>query len=357
MTSAEIPLARQENLFMFKPFLVAVLICGMAEGGGKFSAPASCANTQKHERTEPHMGVPFRIVLYSDTEAAANEAFEAAFGVIAHLDQIMSDYNPDSELMQLCRKSGPGMPVKVSPELLDVLTRANRISQQTDGAFDVTVGPVVRLWRRARRQQELPDAERLEEALSKVGYQKITIDRANRSVELAATDMRLDLGGIAKGYAIDRAMDVLKSHGITSALIDGSGDVLVSAAPPGKCGWKIGIAALNSPEGAPAEYLSLAHTAIATSGDAYQFVELDGKRYSHLIDPRTGLGLTERSSVSVIAPDCTTADAWASAVSVLGSKRGLDLIEKEHELSALIKTLQDDREQIHRSTRFPRTTE
>jgi FAD:protein FMN transferase len=204
-----------------------------------------------------------------------------------------------------------------------------------------------------RRQRELPDSKRLQEALSKVGFEQVKIDQANQTVELTAAEMRLDLGGIAKGYAIDRAMDALKSRGITAALIDGSGDVLVSAAPPGACGWKIGIAALTSPEGEPTEFLSLAHTAIATSGDAYQFVELDGKRYSHLVDPRTGLGLTEQSSVSVIAPDCTTADAWASAVSVLGPERGLLLIEREQRLAALVRTLAGAEESIRRSCRFP----
>ncbi len=301
------------------------------------------------------MGVPFRIVLYADSEATANEVFAAAFRRIAELNSRLSDYDPDSELMQLCRSSGPGQPVSVSHDLFQVLRQAEQISRQSGGAFDVTVGPVVRLWRRARRQNELPDAEQLALARTRVDYRLVRLDAEHRTVELGKDEMRLDLGGIAKGYAVDEALKILRERGITSALVDGGGDLVVSDAPPGQSGWRLGIAALRTPEDEPAEYLMLKNAAIATSGDAYQFIEIDGVRYSHLVDPRTGLGLTTRSSVTVIAPDGLRADAWASALSVLPPCTGLQAIDPLPGVSALIVLIEQGEPREYRSCGFPRT--
>lgn len=308
----------------------------------------------RYERTEPHMGVPFRIVLYANTEAAANQAFDAAFARIAELNAVMSDYDAESELMRLCKSSRPGLPVEVSPPLFEVLQRAKRMSEASGGAFDVTVGPAVQLWRRARRQREFPDPERLADARARIGDELVRLDTEHRTVELLRDGMRLDLGGIAKGYAVDEAMKILKTHGIGSALIDGSGDILVSAAPPNTDGWVVGVAALKTPSAAPTELLTIQHLAIATSGDAYQYVEFDGVRYSHLIDPRTGLGLTIPSSVTVIAHSCTDADAWASALSVLPPEGGFAVIAPRTDLAALIvRNSPASGITTHRSPRFP----
>lgn len=301
---------------------------------------------------EVHMGVPVRISLYAPDEPAANKAARAAFDRVRRVDWIMSDYKADSELMQLCRKSGPGKPVKVSPELIAVLRRARQISEASDGAFDVSVGPVVRLWRRARRRKRLPKEDLLQAARRLVDYRRIHIDPQAGTVELKLEGMRLDLGGIAKGYAADQALAALKRNGITRAMIDAGGDIVVSDPPPGEAGWKIGVAPLERPDGPPSRYLLLKNAAVATSGDAFQYVEIDGRRYSHIVDPRTGLGLTTRRSATVIAPDGTTADALASAVSVLGPEKGLPLIEKTKGAAALIVQIRDGRPQEHVSRRF-----
>jgi thiamine biosynthesis lipoprotein len=219
--------------------------------------------------------------------------------------------------MRLCRNAG-GPHVRVSRDLFRVLARAQEIAQQTNGAFDVTVSPVVRLWRRARRREELPDAAELTSARELVSYKYLRLDPKARTVQLLKRGMLLDLGGIAKGYAADDALAVLKRYGIASALVAAGGDIAVGAPPPGEAGWSVGIAPLDSPTQPPTRFLALQRAGVSTSGDAEQFVEIAGQRYSHIIDPRTGLALTGHSSVTIVAPDATTSDALATAFSVLG---------------------------------------
>ena len=318
------------------------------------------------------MGVPFAAAFYAPDEASANKAIEAVWGRIEHLNSLMSDYDSTSELMRLCRDSGPDKPIRVSPELFRVLSKSVEVSELSDGAFDVSVGPLVKLWRRARRQKELPDPKLLDEARTLVGWKNIKLRRmgtlarpasegkrtdgqecpSSGTIELLKPGMKLDLGGIAVGYAADEAIKILKQHGITRAMIDGSGDIVVSDPPPSVTGWRIGIASLREPDAAPTMFAVLANCSISTSGDAYQFVELGGGRYSHIVDPNTGLGLTERCSVTVIAPDGITADALATAVSVLGPERGLKLIESQPGTAALFATLDGEKLVTRQSTKF-----
>jgi FAD:protein FMN transferase len=285
------------------------------------------AELERFEFTQVHMGTQFRIVLYAADETTAKKAADAAFARIAELDNIMSDYKPASELMQLCKKAG-GDAVPVSEDLYNAIARALEISRLTDGAFDITVGPVVRLWRRARRTLNLPDADELAAALKLVGYKQVQIDPVHRTVRLLAKGMLLDLGGIGKGFAARAALEVLRRHGIRHALVAGGGDIVVGEAPPQAPGWRVGIAPLDNPTAKPSRYLSLTNAAISTSGDTEQYVVIDGKRYSHIVDPKTGLGLTVRMSCTVVATDGKTADGLATGLCVLGPERGLPVIEK-----------------------------
>lgn len=283
----------------------------------------------RFEFSQVHMGTRFRIVLYAPDAATATRAAQAAFHRIAELDQVMSDYRPDSELMHLCRRAG-GPPVKVSEDLFRVLAKSQEVARQSSGAFDITVGPVVRLWRRARRQHELPDPESLSEALRLVGYKNLRLDSSRRSALLLKRGMMLDLGGIGKGDAADQALLVLKKYGIQAALVAGGGDIAVGASPPEPDkpgGWRIGIAPLGSPGAPPTRFVYLHDAGISTSGGAEQHVEIGGIRYSHIIDPRTGKALTGRSSVTVIGPDDITADALATAISVMGPRQGIKLVQ------------------------------
>lgn len=290
---------------------------------------------ERHEFTQVQMGMPFRVVLYARDEATANEATRLVFSRIKQLNAVFSDYEPDSELNRLCQTAGQGKAVPVSEDLRKVLTRSLELSRVSGGAFDVTVGPVVRLWRKSRRLKRLPTEAEITAARALVGYQHVRLDDKAGTVELLKPGMQLDLGGIAVGYAIDDCLALLKSKGITSALIDGSGDIGVSDAPPGTSGWRIGVAPLEA-EAEPSRFLVLKNAAVTTSGDAFQFVEFGGKRYSHIVDPATGLGLQDRASVTVVARDCTTADSYATAVCVMGPAGGLELIEATPNAAALI---------------------
>ena len=282
---------------------------------------------ERFEFTQIQMGMPFRVVLYAPDEDSANAAARAVFSRIRELNGIMSDYEPESELMRLCRTAGTGQAVPVSRDLLSVLSSAQALSRLSDGAFDVTVGPLVKLWRKSRRTKQLPGADELAEARALVGFRNVQIDEKAGTVELKRAGMQLDLGGIAVGYAIDEVLSLLTKRGIASALVDGSGDIGVSEPPPGAAGWRIGIAPLDADK-EPSRFVILKNAAVTTSGDAFQFVELGGKRYSHIVDPKTGLGLTERASVTVIAQNCTIADSYTKAVMLLGPGRGLALIDK-----------------------------
>jgi thiamine biosynthesis lipoprotein len=306
---------------MYKNLLAAFLvsICGFLTAGEP--------ELMKYQFSEPHMGTTVSITLYAREEATAKKAAKAAFARVAELDGIMSDYRPASELMQLCKKAG-GPPVPVSKDLFTVLEYAQEVSRKSDGALDVTVGPIVRLWRKARRTRELPSAEALAKARALVGYEKMKLDPKKRTVQLTLVGMLLDLGAIAKGFAADCILAVLRQFGITRAMGVLGGDIAVGEAPPGKKGWKIGIAALKNPLAKPARYLLLSNRGVSTAGDVEQYVEIGGKRYSHIVDPKTGLGLVGRMSVTVIAKNGLTADALDTTACVLGPERGLKLIEE-----------------------------
>ena len=255
------------------------------------------------------MGMPVRIRLYSSSEAAAGTAAAAAFARVAALDQMMSDYRSDSELRRLGSSWSP-----VSRELFAVLERAIEIADATGGAFDPTVGPLVALWREARRSHRLPDATAIDAAKRLVGWRLVQLDPARPAVRLAREGVRLDLGGIAKGYIIQEALQAMIPFGVTRALVEAGGDIVVGDAPPGRDGWSIDVT------GSDVEFVAraarLTNAALATSGPTAQFVEIDGVRYSHVVDPRTGLGLTNQVTARVIAADGATADALATALTV-----------------------------------------
>lgn len=324
----------------------AVVLAAMARSG----AAGDSSQHHRYAYSQVHMGVTFKLLLYAADQATANQAADEAFALISRLDAAMSDYKPDSELSRLSAASPCPQGIPVSEPLWTVLSRAQALAAESEGAFDVTVGPMVRLWRRSRRQKELPSQARLDEAKAAVGYQFLELDPATRSVRLLRPNMRLDLGGIAMGYAVDDVLKLLAQRGITSALVDASGDIGVSGPPPGEEGWKIGIAPMV-PGGPPSRMLVLAHAAVTTSGDAFQFVEIAGQRYSHIIDAKTGLGLTDRSAVTVVAPDCITADSITKAVLVLGPKAGLELIEHTPGTAALIVRAPEGKVEVHESAR------
>jgi thiamine biosynthesis lipoprotein len=316
---------------------LSLLLPGVARGAGPGTSPSltPTPTPTRFEFAETHMGTEFKIVLYTDDASLARSASRAALDRIAALDATLSDYQPESELMRLCGKAG-GPPVAVSADLFDVLDRSRVMFERSDGAFDVTVGPVVRLWRRARRDRKMPDPGRLAEARALVGSDKMRLDPEARTVRLLKPGMKLDLGGIAKGDACSQAIAVLAREGVASALVAGAGDVAVSGPPPDAAGWTIGIGPLESPGSPPRRFLRVRDAAVSTAGDAERFVEIDGTRYSHIVDPKTGLGVVDRCSVTVVARDGATADSLDTAAYVLGPRRGLALVEATPGAAALI---------------------
>ncbi|MCA9218301.1 MAG: FAD:protein FMN transferase [Planctomycetales bacterium] len=281
------------------------------------------------------MGTKFEIIAYCDDAEKCSRAMDEAFKVVADLDAKLSNYKADSELNRFCAGAPHSQPVPISDDLLDVLRRSQEISEKTNGAFDVTIGQLSKLWRRAQRRKQLPSADRIADALASVGYKTIKLDPERHTASLTVANAQIDLGGIAKGYAINKALGELKKLGIERALVNGGGDVAVGVAPPGRDAWQVQVYDGSNDR---IVILSLANQAVATSGNLYQFVEVDGKTYSHLVDPKTGIGLTTFVSSSVIAPDATSADAWASAIALVGAKEGLRLIESMPEFEATIRS-------------------
>ena len=267
------------------------------------------------------MGTLFRLVIYTEEENEATEAAQLAFRRVDALNSTFSDYESTSEAMRLSTPGQVGQQVTISPDMNRVLAHALRLSRKTRGAFDVTIGPLSKLWRRAFRRNEFPETTKIAQALGRVGFRQLKLRPARRSLRIRRTGLRLDFGGIAKGYTIDEMARLLRdSSGIHHFLVDGGGDIYAGEAPPGEQGWKISLPSGKS--------LILSNEAIAVSGDRYRFLEWNGQRYSHIIDPRTGLGTTHRTTVGVRARTCMEADAWASAFVVLGELQGRRLARR-----------------------------
>jgi thiamine biosynthesis lipoprotein len=311
------------RLYVTGLWLLAPTLAGLAPE----ERPQPPERLSRFEFEETHMASPFKVILYSTDEGLARRASRAAYDRIAALNAILSDYDPESELARVGRAAG-GEPVPASADLFDVLERSKGVYERSGGAFDVTIAPVGRLWRRARRERRLPDPALLAMARTLVGSDKMLLDRKARTVQLQKPGMKLDVGGIAKGYAAQAALEVLKSAGVSRALVAGAGDIVAGDPPPGAGGWTIAIAPLEPGQPGSPRFLLVANAAVSTAGDAERFVLIDGHRYSHIINPTTGNAVEDRASVTVVAPDGATADALETTVYVLGPERGLKLVDE-----------------------------
>jgi FAD:protein FMN transferase len=335
---------RPLNRTVLAALLGAVLV-------GACRSPAPPQALHRFEFRHPAMGTLFNLTLYAPDVYTAEAAADAAFKRIDALEDIMSDYQADSELLRFCDQPY-GKPVALSADLFDVLQRAQTIAKLSDGAFDVTVGPYVRLWRFARKRKVLPTPAEIATARAAVGWQKLRLDTRARTATLLVPNMRLDLGGLGKGYAADQAMLVLKGRGLTCALVAASGDIAIGDPPLGQPGWKVGITTLGTRTNQISRTVVLRNAAVSTSGDSEQFIEIGGARYSHIVNPATGLGLTNRIQATIIGPNATLTDSLDTTVSILGPKRGLALADALPQVAALIETREDGRAQTYPSRRF-----
>jgi len=276
---------------------------------------------ERHEFRAPVFGIEARIVVYAANEAQARTAADQAFARVADLDFALSDWRDDGVLAELARRAGKE-PMVVPAELAECLDTAIKVAWASDGAFDPTAAPLTHLWRTARANGVLPDAAAVETARGKVIFLALELERgATDTVRLMSADMALDLGGVAKGYAAEEMLRTLEHAGVPVALVDLGGDLALGAPPPGRDGWRVRVGLQD---------LELANTFVATSGDSEQFLEADGQRWSHVVDPRTGWALTHGRSATVIAPRGALADALASAATVMevrAAERAVDVFD------------------------------
>ena len=294
--------------------------------------------TERHTFQSRHMGTQINLILYADDDSLANRAANAAFERIEELNQIMSDYIPASELNRLSRKSGSGEWMQISEELFRVLEKSLWISEKTDGLFDVTIGPMTHEWRYIRRLPEpaLPDAVTLDSLKASVNYRYIELDVDSQSARLTTPNMQLDFGGIAKGYAAQEALKTVQSFGISSVLVDAGGDITLGNPPPGRDSWDVAVPKGRVDGEMAYTTVQFSGKILTTSGDMYQFALIDGQRYSHIVNPRTGLGSTDQIQATVISSTGMYADAFASALTLMEPEKGIRLIEKIEETEALI---------------------
>ena len=294
----------------------------------------SCAKEKKEEIlsfSKILMGTEVRIMVCAKDDQNLRNAIESTYTEGERLSTIFSDYDAQSEVSRFSKTSGSGKFFALSEELFEVLEYSQNLSRQSNGAFDVTIGPLSRLWRVARFQKRLPDEKKLAEAIKRSGFENLILKKSSRMGRLKLPAMMIDLGGIAKGYITDQMLEKMKSMGYPRCLIDAGGDLTIGDAPKKRSGWMVEVGGQNHPD---LPILELANCAVATSGDTEQFLEISGIRYSHLIDPKTGYGLTNRSQVTVIATNCMTADSVASTSLAIGIEHSREFL-KQKKIEAL----------------------
>ena len=292
----------------------------------------------KYTFQRPKMGSAFVITVFAHDSLTLLPIIEEAYSRVDTLNRIFSDYLESSEINTVCQKAHLWQPI--SKDLFHLLKISDQAHKMTHGTFDITVGQIVKVWRKARQTKQMPNNEALRAALRKTGFKNINIDEKSAQIRFNTEGVLLDFGGIVKGFAAQEVIDILTKNGFPYCLVDAGGD-LVAGQKPNFCqlnsiGWRIGISLPDSDKKLMTQLLSIENQAVATSGDMYQFLEYKGKRYSHIVNPKTGLGVTHQRNVTVIAPDGATADWLATACSILPIRKAKRLIEKYPNTALLI---------------------
>ncbi|MDA1276633.1 MAG: FAD:protein FMN transferase [Verrucomicrobia bacterium] len=278
------------------------------------------SHSEAVRRSQPLLGTFVTVSAYGPERENLNNAVSLAFKEIQRMDTLMSIHRPESEVSLLNSKAFQE-PVSVSPELFSVISKAQEIAKTTDGAFDPTIRPLAELWGFIWKEYRLPTREELAEVLPRVNANLVKLDSKSRTVRFLKPNISVDLGGIAKGYCVDRAIETLRASGITNALVKAGGDVRVMGHPPGRSSWEIQIEDPNKQGNRVV--LELTDAALSTSGNYENFFRIDGRTYSHILDPRSGYPVEGIAACSVIAKTCMESDAWATACFVLGPKTSL----------------------------------
>ncbi len=281
------------------------------------------------------MGNHFELSVVADNELWANERIEEGIKEIERIEKLLTTYNENSETNLINRNAGI-MPVEVSTEIIHLIERSIRISEITQGAFDITYGSIdKRLWNFDANMTSLPDKATAKKMVRLINYKNVVLDKEKSTVYLRESGMRIGFGGIGKGYAAEMAKQVMKQNGVVSGIVNASGDLAAWGFQPDGKEWTIGIANPNSTEQI-FSYMNITDMAVATSGNYEKFIMIDGKKYSHTINPRTGLPVTGIKSVTIITSNAEIADAMATPVMIMGIHAGLDMINQIKNIEAII---------------------
>jgi FAD:protein FMN transferase len=280
-----------------------------------------------YEESRVSMACTYTIDVYGDLEQPLKRIVNSALDEVDRIDRLMSHYKPDSPLSRINREARTA-PVKVEPELFDFIKECLRYSRESDGAFDITVGPLMKAWGFFRGEGRMPREIELANARDKVGYQHVTINEETKTVRFDRAGVELDLGGIAKGYAVDRAVNILKQRGIERALVSAGGSTIYGlGSPPGGNGWEVDVQdPMDHKKSAATVFLK--NRALSVSGSYEKFFDVDGVRYSHVMDPRTGRPVQNVLSVAVVTGSGTTGDALDNVFYVLGVEKSRTFLQR-----------------------------
>ena len=293
------------------------------------------------------MGSRFKITLVDKDSISVEKNINKAIDEIVRIEELISDWKPSSQVSQVNQNAGI-QPIKVDREVFDLTKRAIEYSEMTDGAFDISFAAMDRIWKFDGTMEEIPSQEIIQKAIEKIGFQNIILDEKNSTIFLKLEGMKIGFGSIGKGYAADKAREVMQNFGINSGIIDASGDMTIWGIQPDKELWKIGI---TNPfhRYKPSDILKINNGAVTTSGDYEKFILIDGIRYSHIINPKTGMPSTGLTSVTVIGPNAEMCNGFSTSIMVLGLEKGLELINQQSDYAALLIT---DKGKIIRSKKY-----
>ncbi len=297
------------------------------------TAPVGEPALDSYEMSFPAMGTLVQIIVYAGSPEAAGQAFRDAESLVLELSAILTDYDPESETRRLTHLAS-AQPTSVSEPLWEVLGAADAWYRKSDGALDCSLGSLTGLWRKYRRANRIPTQNAIDEAKKVSGWQNVRLNLPGRTVELSCDQVRLDFGAIGKGYIVDRVYDLLQKHGLNRCLVNVSGNMRLGDAPPDRSCWRVAVSPLES-DGEPVRRIGLSRSAIATSGDLWQYVLIDGEKRSHILDPGTGYGVPGPLSVTAIAPSATDADALATIGCIMDWHAYANLVDSLADTEAL----------------------
>ena len=315
-----------------KPFIytIALLV---------FSTPFLQAQTRKFSYSEMKMGSAFNLIIVSTDSNKANHLARKSYELVDSLNHIFSNYDSSSELSKINASAGL-LPYKMSAAMLDLVQKSQYAFIQSKGSYDISIGPLSTLWRNARKLKDFPNTTTVLASKKLVGFAQVKINKRLGTIFLPNAGMQLDFGGIAKGYIAQWVINYLKANGIQQALADAGGDIVMSGAPLNQKGWLIGVNLPETTDELLNKKLQLSNCSVATSGDVFQFIEYKGVKYSHIINPLTGYGVTNLRNVTIIAKAGATADWLATACSLLPIKEAKQLAIS-HQAALLITTLRN----------------